>query len=189
MSTDLKKPLSPRPAAFLDRDGVLIEDSGYAYKVEDMNILPDVSSTLKSLQDRGYLLIVISNQAGVARGYFGEEDVKIFHKELARRIELASGAKIDAFYYCPHHPEGKVLEYRKNCDCRKPGIAMLTQAAKDFPIDWEKSFFVGDRSSDIDCAINARIRGFQILSDQYEMHPHPTANIKGLGDVLNHLVK
>jgi D-glycero-D-manno-heptose 1,7-bisphosphate phosphatase len=185
MSTDLKKPLNPRPAAFLDRDGVLIEDKGYVFKVEDLKILPEVSSTLKSLQDRGYLLIVISNQAGVARGYFGEDDVKIFHKELSKRIEAESGAKIDAFYYCPHHPEAKVEAYRKECDCRKPGIAMLTAAAKDFSIDWEKSFFVGDRSSDIDCAINAKIRGFQILSHQYEMHPHPTANIKGLGDVLN----
>jgi D-glycero-D-manno-heptose 1,7-bisphosphate phosphatase len=188
MSTEQKKPLSPaRPAAFLDRDGVLIEDTGYVFKIEDLKLLPRVSSTLKSLQDRGYLLIVISNQAGVARGYFAEEDVKTFHKELAKRVEVESGAKIDAFYYCPHHPQGQVPAYTKECDCRKPGIAMLTQAGRDFSIDWEKSFFVGDRSSDIDCAINAKIRGYQILSDQYEMHAKPTANINDLSDVLNHL--
>src|SRR5690606_24976052 len=127
---------------------------------------------------------VISNQAGVARGYFGEDDVRTFHKELARQIESATGAKIDAFYYCPHHPEAKVPEYRQACECRKPGIAMLQAAGRDFSIDWEGSFFVGDRSSDIDCAIKAGIRGFQIHSDQYEMHPKPFANIQGLADVL-----
>lgn len=177
----------PKPAAFLDRDGVLIHDSGYVFKVDDLQILPGVPETLKALQDRGYLIIVISNQAGVARGYFGEDDVKAFHKELAKRIEEISGAKIDAFYYCPHHPEAKVLDYRKNCDCRKPGTAMLLQAKKDFAIDWEHSFFVGDRSSDIDCAINGQVKGFQIHSDQYEMHPNPHANIQSLADVLKHL--
>lgn len=176
----------PRPAAFLDRDGVLVEDKGYAYKIEDLKLLDHVADTLKELQDRGYLLIVISNQAGVARGYFGEDDVKAFHRELARRIEAESGAKIDAFYYCPHHPQGSVAAYARSCACRKPGIALLTQAADDFAIDWEKSFFVGDRASDIDCAINAKLRGFQIESG-YEMHPKPFANVKDLKSVLSHL--
>jgi len=177
---------SKRPAAFLDRDGVLVEDTGYAYKIEDLILLPEVSKTLKILQDQGYLLIVISNQGGVARGFFSEEDVKVFHKELSRQITAESGASIDAFYFCPHHPAGSVTAYAKVCDCRKPGIAMLEQAGKDFAIDWEKSFFVGDRASDIDCAINAGIRGFQIAS-AYEMHQKPFANIKSLADVLTHL--
>lgn len=176
----------PRPVAFLDRDGVLVEDTGYAYKVEDLKVLPNVSHTLKKLQDLGYLLIVISNQAGVARGYFGEDDVGVFHKELARRVEAESGAKIDAFYFCPHHPQGSVAVYARSCDCRKPGIALLTQASKDFAIDWDSSFFVGDRSSDIDCAINAKIRGFQIESG-YDMHKEPFANIKELASVLDFL--
>ncbi len=184
MST--RKP-DPKPAAFLDRDGVLIEDTGYAFKVEDIHILPGVAQTLKTLQDRGYRLIVISNQAGVARGYFTEDDVRAFHKELARRIEAASGARIDAFYYCPHHPEGKVPEYSKDCDCRKPGIAMIERAQEDFAIDMRHSFFVGDRSSDIDCAIKANLRGFQIYSDQYVMHKEPFANVKDLAAVLAYL--
>lgn len=185
MSTK-NKDTNPRPVAFLDRDGVLVEDTGYAYKIEDLKVLPAVSQTLKELQDRGYLLIVISNQAGVARGYFGEEDVKVFHKELARRIEAESGAKIDAFYFCPHHPQGTIAAYAQSCDCRKPGIALLTQASLDFAIDWDKSFFVGDRSSDIDCAINAKIRGFQIESG-YDMHKEPFANVKDLASVLKFL--
>ena len=185
MSTRNKETL-PRPVAFLDRDGVLVEDTGYAYRIEDLKVLPDVSHTLKKLQDRGYLLIVISNQAGVARGYFGEEDVKVFHQELARRVEAESGAKIDAFYFCPHHPQGTIAAYTQNCECRKPGIALLKQAGRDFVIDWDKSFFVGDRSSDIDCAINAKIRGFQIESG-YDMHKEPFANIKDLASVLNFL--
>lgn len=177
----------PKPAAFLDRDGVLIHDSGYVFRIEDLRILAGVPETLRSLQDQGFLLIVVSNQAGVARGYFGEDEVKAFHGELARRIQEISGARIDAFYYCPHHPEAKVPAYRKICECRKPGTAMLAQAGREFAIDWDRSFFVGDRSSDIDCAINAKIRGFQILSDQYEMHPHPFANIRDLPDILTHL--
>ncbi len=185
MSTK-NKTVPKRPAAFLDRDGVLVEDVGYAYKVSDLKLLPNVPKTLKELQDRGYLLIVISNQAGVSRGYFGEEDVKVFHEELARRIEKESGARIDAFYFCPHHPEGSIALYTQSCECRKPGIGMLTQAAKDFAIDLDKSFFVGDRSSDIDCAINAKIRGFQIESS-YEMHEKPFANIKDLASVLSYL--
>ncbi|RZA15409.1 MAG: hypothetical protein EOP10_26415, partial [Proteobacteria bacterium] len=84
-----------------------------------------------------------------------------------------------------HHPEGKVAAYTRVCDCRKPGIAMIEEAARVYPIDWNQSFFVGDRSSDIDCAIAAKIRGFQILSDQYEMHPMPFANIHDLSEVLN----
>jgi D-glycero-D-manno-heptose 1,7-bisphosphate phosphatase len=179
--------LSPRPAAFLDRDGVLIVDSGYVFRSEDLIILPGVPMTLKALQDRGYLLIVISNQAGVARGYFGEDDVRAFHRELGARIEALSGAKINAFYYCPHHPEAKVLEYKKTCDCRKPGTALLTEAGRDFAIDWSKSFLVGDRSSDIECAFNGNIKGFQIQSDQYDMHPSPFAFIKSLADVLLYL--
>lgn len=179
----------PKPAAFLDRDGVLIFDSGYVFKVDDLQILPGVSSTLKTLQDMGYHLIVISNQAGVARGYFGEDDVRAFHQELARRIEGESGAKIDAFYFCPHHPEAKVAAYKQNCACRKPGIALLNEARKDFEIDWERSFFVGDRSSDIECAINGKLKGFQIHSEQYEMHPQPFANIDSLAGVLPFLSK
>ncbi|MBC7659603.1 MAG: HAD family hydrolase [Chitinophagaceae bacterium] len=176
-----------RPAAFLDRDGVLIKDTGYAFQVDDLHVLPGVADTLKELQKRGFLLIVISNQAGVARGYFSEDDVKIFHQELSKQIEASSGAKIDAFYYCPHHPQGTVKSYAIECDCRKPGTALLKEAARAFHIDWEKSFFVGDRSSDIECAINARIRGFQIFSDQYVMHENPHANIKALSDVLAYL--
>ncbi len=187
MNAKNSKNETPRPAAFLDRDGVLIFDSGYVFKSDDLKILPGVPETLKKLQDLGFLLIVISNQAGVGRGYFTEDDVKIFHQQLALQIEARSGAKIDAFYYCPHHPDAKVLEYKKECDCRKPGIAMLNQAKNDFAIDWDKSFFVGDRSSDIDCAINAKIKGFQIHSDQYEMHAAPFANIKSLADVLSYL--
>ncbi len=172
-----------KPTAFLDRDGVLVEDTGYVYKTEGLILLPLVAQTLKQLQDRGYLLIVITNQAGVARGFFNEDHVKTFHQELARRVEAESGAKIDAFYYCPHHPFGEVPAYAKTCNCRKPGTALLEQAGKDFAIDWQKSFFVGDRATDIDCAINAKIRGFQI-SSRYEMHSNPFANIDNLHAVL-----
>src|SRR5690606_5816597 len=99
--------------------------------------------TLKVLQAQGYWLIVISNQAGVARGYFDEAAVRAFHLELARRIEEASGARIDAFYYCPHHPEAKLPDYAQRCACRKPEIGMIEAAQQDFAIDMGRSFMVG----------------------------------------------
>ena len=175
-----------KPAAFLDRDGVLVADTGYVHRIDEMQILPGVAATLKELQDRGHLLIVVTNQAGVARGYYGEADVVAFHEELARRIQAESGAVIDAFYYCPHHPDGEAFQYAVKCLCRKPGTAMLEQAGQEFPIDWELSFMVGDRKSDVECALNAHIRGFQIASGQYDLHPEPYANISSLADLLNH---
>lgn len=173
-----------RPAAFFDRDGVIIRDSGYVHKVEDLEILPDVPETLKRLQDLGYLLIVISNQAGVARGYFQESDVDFFHAALQKELETKAQVRFDGIYFCPHHPSGKVPAYAIACECRKPGIAMITRATEDFAIDMEKSFFVGDRDSDIECAQRAGIPGFQIVSDQYEKHATPFANIHSIREVL-----
>lgn len=173
-----------KPAAFFDRDGVIVRDSGYVHKVDDLEILPDVPQTLKSLHDLGYLLIVISNQAGIARGYFQEQDVETFHAAMQNELERAAQVRFDAIYYCPHHPSGKVPSYAIACDCRKPGIALLQKAAADFEIDWDRSFFIGDRDTDIECAIRAGIPGFQIQSDQYDKHPQPFANILTIREVL-----
>jgi D-glycero-D-manno-heptose 1,7-bisphosphate phosphatase len=134
----------------------------------------------------GYYLIVISNQAGIARGYFEASDVDIFHAELQNRLQAAADVRFDAIYYCPHHPGGKVPAYAITCDCRKPGTALLKKATEDFPIDLSRSFFVGDRHSDIECAFQMGIPGYQILSNQYEKHPEPTANIQSLADVLSY---
>ena len=175
-----------RPAAFLDRDGVIVRDLGYVYRLEDLEILPQAAETIHELHQLGFLVIVISNQAGVAKGKYAESDVKAFHLALQAELIAKTSVGADAYYYCPHHPDGTVPAYAIACDCRKPGIALLQKAAEDFAIDWSKSFFVGDRRSDIECAEKAKIPGFQILSGQYEVHPHPFANIQGLADVLTY---
>lgn len=169
-----------RPAAFLDRDGVLVRDTGYVYKIEDLDILPGVIEGLKLLHDKGFLLIVISNQAGVARGYYTTDAVDAFHRELQNRLEAALGFRLDGIYYCPHHPMGEVLEYSMRCSCRKPGTALMEQAGNDFAIDWDRSIMVGDRDSDVECGLRAGIIGIQIISDQYEPHENPHAKVRDL---------
>ncbi len=176
----MDKKIISKPAAFLDRDGVLVRDTGYVYRIEDLDILPGVPEGLKLLHDHGYLLIVISNQAGVARGYYTTEDVDRFHAEMQKCLEKQLGFALDGIYYCPHHPEGSVFEYAITCSCRKPGTALIEKAAQDFAIDWERSIMVGDRASDIECGMRAGVVGIQIDSDQYEGHGAPHVKVRDL---------
>jgi D-glycero-D-manno-heptose 1,7-bisphosphate phosphatase len=176
---ETKKKLS-RPAAFLDRDGVLVRDTGYVHRIEDLEILPGVPEALRLLHDQGFLLIVISNQAGVARGYYTTADVDRFHEAMQERLEKDLGFRLDAIYYCPHHPMGSVLEYSMTCSCRKPGTALLEKAGQDFSIDWDRSIMVGDRASDIECGLKAGVMGIQIESDQYEGHAGPHVQVRDL---------
>ena len=140
-----------KPAAFLDRDGVLNADRGYAHLPEHLEWIAGVAEAVRLLNDAGYMTIVVTNQSGVARGLYDEASVKRLHlhmqKELGRQ-----GARIDAFYYCPHHPDGTVTAYAFACRCRKPGIGMLEQAAEDFRIDKGRSFLIGDKDTDMQAA-------------------------------------
>jgi len=147
-----------RPAAFLDRDGVLNIDHGYVHRLADMDIVAGAGEAVRLLNEAGYLVIVVTNQSGVARGLYGEKDVERFNGELAKRLGV-HGARIDAFYHCPHHPEGSVARYRIDCDCRKPKPGMLTQAARDFAIDRSRSFLIGDRPGDSEAAAAFGITG------------------------------
>jgi len=147
-----------RPAAFLDRDGVLNVDKGYVHRREDFTWIEGAKEAVKYLNDSGYLVIVITNQAGVARGYYTEQDVNNLHfwmnEELAR-----IGAHIDDFYYCPHHPEAGNSCYTLKCDCRKPAPGMLLRALNKWYIDKEKSFLVGDTENDLIAAKSVGIKG------------------------------
>ena len=172
-----------RPAAFLDRDGVLIKDHGYVYKTEDLEILPGVGEGLRFLQRQGYLLIVVSNQSGVARGKFSEADVDTFHRELQNRLQQQLGFALDALYFCPHHPAGTQEPYSIDCNCRKPGIGMLEDARRDFAIDWSRSFLIGDKDSDITCAHRASLIGIQVVSGQYEAHCSPDFELRSLAEL------
>ena len=134
---------------FLDRDGTLNEEVNYLHRTEDLRLLPGVPEALAGLKDAGFKLIVVTNQAGVARGYYTEEDVKHLHDHMNGLLK-PYGAELDAFYYCPHHPEYGIGKYKRSCSCRKPGTGMFEMAARDFSIDRAASFMIGDKLLDVE---------------------------------------
>ena len=145
-------------AVFFDRDGTLNVDTGYLYKPEEFVWTEGAPEAIKYANEKGYKVIVITNQSGVARGYFTETEVQALHDWMNGDLKKYN-AHIDAFYYCPHHPEAVVKEYAKKCECRKPGAKLVEDACKDFNIDKEKSVLIGDADRDIECAEKAGIRG------------------------------
>ncbi|HEY5280420.1 MAG TPA: HAD family hydrolase [Pseudolabrys sp.] len=149
-----------RAAAFLDRDGVLNVDHGYVHRLDALEFIPGASEAVRLLNEAGYLVVVVTNQSGVARGLYGEADVECFNQELSLRL-AARGARIDAFYYCPHHPQGAVERYTVVCECRKPKPGLLEQAARDFAIDRQRSFLIGDRDGDSEAAAAFGIKGIR----------------------------
>ena len=152
-----------RPAVFIDRDGTISEEVGYVNHPSRFRVFPYSSDAIRILNDAGWLAIVITNQAGVARGYFAEDVILKVHQQLTRDLENES-AKLDAIYYCAHHPSVGEAPYRVDCDCRKPKPGLIQQAAKDFEIDLESSWMAGDRYSDVELARNAGLRSAFVLS-------------------------
>jgi len=135
-------------AVFLDRDGVINEEVDHLNNAANLRILPGVAPAIRALNEKNYRVIVISNQSAVAKGMATEGVVQEINAKI--KASLAhDGAHIDAIYYCPHHPEGSVKEYAIVCDCRKPGVGMIQQAAKEHDIDLRGSFLIGDKTSDI----------------------------------------
>jgi D-glycero-D-manno-heptose 1,7-bisphosphate phosphatase len=135
-------------AAFIDRDGVINEERNYVHRIEDFVLLPGVAEGLKLLSDAGYRLIVVTNQAGIARGYYDQAAMELLHRHL-RELLARRDVKLDAIYFCPHHPQGCVAGLAIECDCRKPAPGMLLQAARDFDIDLAASVLIGDKLSDV----------------------------------------
>ena len=150
----------PRPAAFLDRDGVLNVDTGYVHRPDQFQWIPGAQAAIKRLNQAGYLVFVISNQAGVARGLFSEDDVQALHRWIAGEIE-AAGARIDAFEYCPDHPEAKVERYRRESSRRKPAPGMILDCMARFAVDRTQSFLIGDKDIDMQAAAAAGIAGYR----------------------------
>lgn len=145
----------------LDRDGTLIEEVGYLDRLDRIRLFPYSVDAVRLLNRAGYKVIVVTNQAGVARGYFDEPFVHETHGAITSML-AAGGATIDAFYHCPHHPDGEVESYRADCDCRKPGPGMIRRAAAEHDLDLSRSFVVGDRSSDVDAGIATGARGILV---------------------------
>lgn len=174
-------------AVFLDRDGVLNLDKGYVFRTEDLEILPDVVTTLTELKKRGFLLIVVTNQSGVARGYYDLSSVHTFHKYLAAEIVAAGGPVIDGFYICPHHPDGIISPFNTDCECRKPKPGMLLRAAAEHNIDLNSSWMIGDKDSDAECAEGAGVKSILVHSKNYRRSNSTAVQIKELKQALVHI--
>ena len=148
---------------FLDRDGTINVEKHYLYKISDFEYVDGAVLGLKALSDMGYLLVIITNQSGIARGYYTEEDCLKLDRWLKNDL-AGRGIQVAGSYYCPHLPDGTVSKYVVNCDCRKPKTALFWKAAKDLDIDMDHSFAIGDKERDLSICEESRVKGI-LLSE------------------------
>jgi D-glycero-D-manno-heptose 1,7-bisphosphate phosphatase len=156
-----------RRCVFLDRDGVINIDNGYVSKWEDFEFIPGVLDAMRRIYATGYDLVVVTNQSGIARGYYTIEDYQLLTSRMLAAIE-STGARVLAVYFCPHLPEGAVFQYARECNCRKPAPGMILRAAAEHGIDLVRSIMVGDKISDMEAAIAAGVGRRYLVSEKYE---------------------
>ena len=152
-----------RPAVFLDRDGTINEQMGYINHISRFQLLPKAAAAIRLLNDAKIPVIVVTNQSGLARGYFPKELLTEVHERMRQQLADA-GAHVDGIYICPHYPEAKIPEYRVKCDCRKPQPGLFLKAAADHDIDLARSYVVGDRWSDLKAADRCNSTGILVLT-------------------------
>jgi D-glycero-D-manno-heptose 1,7-bisphosphate phosphatase len=150
-------------AVFIDRDGTISEEVGYINHPSRFTLFPFSADAIKHLNENGWLGIVITNQAGVARGYFTEGMIQTIHEQMAKQLK-DGGALLDAIYYCAHHPSVGEPPYRLDCECRKPKPGLITRAADELGINLDESWMVGDRYSDVELARNAGVKSALVMS-------------------------
>lgn len=150
-----------QPAVFIDRDGTILDELGYVVPGSALELYPFSAPAIVKLTAAGFPVVVITNQGGIALGMYDHAFVDQTHATLAERL-AAGGAQITAWYYCPHHPDGKVAEFTGPCDCRKPGTAMLDTAAREWNLDLHRSWVVGDQWRDIELARRAGAQGILV---------------------------
>jgi len=172
-----------RPAAFIDRDGVLNEERAFVHRREDFALLPGVVAALRLLKAAGYLLVVVTNQSGIARGIYSEADYLALAEHMGAEL-AAAGVPLDAVEYCPHLPDAPVERYRLDCDCRKPKPGMLRRAARALDIDAGASFLVGDRLSDIEAGRAAGIGRCFLVRTGYALPEEAVARADAVYDDL-----
>ena len=153
-----------RPAAFLDRDGTLVEDSGFLHRPEDVRLLPGAASAVRQLNAAGYAVVMVTNQSGIARGLYDAAAYDAVQRRLADLL-AAAGARLDGAYYCPHHPD-----HTGPCACRKPGVRLFEEAARTLGIDLHRSWFVGDKASDVAPARTLGGRGILVRTGEGPAH-------------------
>ena len=149
----------PQKAAFIDRDGTLIEEVNFLSKVEDLRVFPYTFEALKRLKDAGFLVIVVTNQSGIGRGIYDEDDMHAIHDAMQLQLDNM----IDAFYFCPHLP-------CDGCSCRKPDLGMIESARADFPIDLPASWMIGDKKIDVETGRNAGMRSAMVMTGYGQAH-------------------
>jgi D-glycero-D-manno-heptose 1,7-bisphosphate phosphatase len=155
-----------RKAAFIDRDGVINEDRQYVFRSADFELIPGSIDALRALRAAGFLLVVITNQSGIARGLFGEKDYQALEAYMRERLSQA-GVTLDCVQYCPHLPDAPLPEYRLDCNCRKPRAGMILSAAEQLQIDPARSILIGDRKADVEAGRAAGVgRCFLVRSGQ-----------------------
>lgn len=148
-------------AVFLDRDGTINVEKNYIYRKEDFEFIPGAIEGMKKLQRAGFILVLVTNQSGIARGYYTEEQYHILNKWMEEQLK-SNGIKITASYYCPHHPSAKIKKYQIDCNCRKPRTGMYERAVYSLNIDMEKSFSIGDRIRDCSICNVTSCKGYLI---------------------------
>lgn len=151
-----------KQAVFLDRDGTINVEKDYLYRPDEFEFIPGAAEAIRRLNRAGFLVVVVTNQSGVARGYYTEQEVLHLHQHIEQLLSRAD-ARVDAWYYCPHHPTGHP-PYNQDCGCRKPRIGMLEQAARDLGIDLSRSWMVGDKQVDVEAGIAAGCRPVLVLT-------------------------
>lgn len=184
-----------RPAVFLDRDGTLLEEAGYLDRLERLVFFPYSVDAVRLLNRANLAVVIVTNQAGIARGIFKETFVAEAHAHITDRLS-AGGARIDAFYYCPHHPEAVIEQYRKSCDCRKPQPGLLRRAAADLDLALDRSFVVGDRWHDLEAGERVGARGVLVRTgygrtEEAALHPrvNPSAVVDNVMEAVSWILR
>lgn len=152
-----------KPAVFLDRDGTITEEIGYVNHEDRLRLMQRTGAAIRLLNEVGLPVVVVTNQAGVARGYFKEEMIHTVHARMQEML-AAEGARVDGIYYCPHHPRTGPPEYRIACNCRKPETGMIERACAELGLDASRSFMVGDKASDVEFGRRVGARGILVLT-------------------------
>lgn len=179
-----------RPAVFIDRDGTLTEEVGYVNHPSRLRLLPRTAEAIRRLNVAGVAAVVVTNQAGIARGYFSDDVLRATNETLVAQLKDA-GAHLDGIYVCPHHPTEGVPPYRAQCDCRKPAPGLLRRAATDLDLDLAASTMVGDKASDLVAARTVGARGVLVLTGyglgewEYRRAEFPVAPDHVAGDLLD----
>ncbi len=150
-------------AVFMDRDGTINEEVNYLSRMEQLKLYPQTAGAIRRINAAGMKAVVVTNQSGIARGYFTEEFVRSVHDRI-NELLAAEGARIDGFYVCPHHPVHGIGIYKKDCDCRKPKPGLLLQAAREMDIDLARSYMVGDMLKDVEAGKKAGARGILVCT-------------------------